>query len=52
VRGFHAACAVALALFGPGLLFAGGQPQSAGHGTRAIIDSGHAGAVRWMEFDE
>jgi WD40 repeat protein len=46
-----AACALALALCGPGLLFGGGQPDSAG-GARAIIDSGHSGAVRWMEFDE
>jgi hypothetical protein len=36
----------------PAVLFGGGQAESARDGTRAIIDSGHAGAVRWMEFDE
>lgn len=47
-----AVCAMALALCGRGLLFAGGQPEGARDAARAIIDSGHAGAVRWMEFDE
>jgi WD40 repeat protein len=33
---------------GPAVLFASGAPE----GTRAIVDSGHAGPVRWMEFDD
>jgi hypothetical protein len=35
-------------LLGPCVLFGSGGSE----GTRAIIDSGHAGAVRWIEFDE
>lgn len=36
----------------PAVLFGSGQGEGAADGTRAIIDSGHAGAVRWMEFDD
>ena len=36
------------AVLGQPLVFGSGAPE----GVRAIVDSGHAGAVRWMEFDE
>jgi len=36
----------------PAALFASGQAEAGAGGTRAIIDSGHAGAVSAMEFDE
>ena len=52
VRRPLAACALAMALCGPGLVFAGGQPEGDRAAARAIIASGHAGAVRWIEFDE
>jgi WD40 repeat protein len=35
-------------VLGPAVLFGSGGSE----GTRAIVDSGHAGAVRWLEFDE
>jgi len=40
--------AVLAAVLWPAMLFASGGSE----GTRAIVDSGHAGAVRWIEFDE
>jgi WD40 repeat protein len=35
-------------VLGPAVLFGSGGSE----GTRAIVDSGHTGAVRWLEFDE
>ena len=35
-------------LLGPAVLFGSGGSER----TRAIVDSGHVGAVRWLEFDE
>jgi WD40 repeat protein len=40
--------ALLAAVLGPAVLFGSGGFE----GTRAIVDSGHAGAVRWIEFDE
>ncbi|MGO9310607.1 MAG: hypothetical protein ACLQDL_16490 [Spirochaetia bacterium] len=45
------ACALGVmlaALLAPALLFGSGGSE----GTRAVVDSGHTGAVRWIEFDE
>jgi hypothetical protein len=40
--------AILSTLLGPAALFGSGTAEAA----RAIVDSGHAGAVRWIEFDE
>jgi WD40 repeat protein len=41
-------CALLAGALGPGPVFGSGSSE----GTRAIVDSGHAGTVRWIEFDE
>ena len=42
-----AVCTLFGALLGPSRVFGSGAAEK----TRAIVDSGHAGAVRWIEMD-